>query len=72
LDIKHEDDTAGKCAASHKMSVHTEGILRFGFQNPEIFIFPVTRSEDTGSDIKLLNCGIKTWLSRIPAASKWR
>lgn len=60
----------GKLSASYQLSIHTEGILRLGFQNPEIFISPATSSEGTGSDIKCLDCGIKVWLSRVPEASK--
>lgn len=44
--------TTGKLAAFYKLSVHAEGILRFGFQNPEIFNFPDTWWEGTRSNSK--------------------
>lgn len=43
LDVKDEDGYNGKIPNFHKLSVRTEGILRFGFQDPEMIIFLDTR-----------------------------
>lgn len=36
----------GKLSASYKLSIHTEGILRLGFQNPEILLLPAQKVLD--------------------------